>query len=720
MKNKKTMKQAAALLLTIAAVAVPVVPSAQPLSASAISNADVLGISVSGVTAPTGNLTQGKPYIITGNVSSKYTIDMIYGGIYSSDGKTKVIYCEDYPNSTTYNFRTYLDNKLTFDSLAPGSYVYRVFARTVQDDAVIAESQFTVGNGSTAQTTASASNADVLGISVSGVTAPTGNLTQGKPYIITGNVSSKYTIDMIYGGIYSSDGKTKVIYCEDYPNSTTYNFRTYLDNKLTFDSLAPGSYVYRVFARTVQDDAVIAESQFTVGNGSTAQTTASASNASIAVSGKIVPSGNIAQGKPYIIGGILSSTSNITQVYGGVYSADGKTSVLYCSDTPNSTSYDLRKKFDNSLTFNTLPAGSYVYKITAKTAGGEAVVAESKFTVGNGTAAAQTPANTAITVSGKIVPSGNLTQGKPYIIGGILSSTANITQVYGGVYSADGKTSVLYCTDNPNSTSYDLRRKFDNSLTFNTLPAGSYVYKITAKTAGGEAVVAESPFTVGNGGTATQNASVTVSGSIVPSGKLTQGKPYIIGGIINSNAAITQVYGGVYSADGKTSVLYCTDNPNSTSYDLRRKFDNSLTFNTLPAGSYVYKITAKTAGGEAVVAESPFTVGNGGTATQNASVTVSGSIVPSGKLTQGKPYIIGGIINSNAAITQVYGGVYTAGGRTSVLYCTDNPNSTSYDLRKKFDNAITFNTLPSGSYRYKITVKTASGDTVIADSQFTV
>ena len=108
-----------------------------------------------------------------------------------------------------------------------------------------------------------------------------------------------------------------------------------------------------MFARTVQDDAVIAESQFTVGNGSTAQTTASASNASIAVSGKIVPSGNIAQGKPYIIGGILSSTSNITQVYGGVYSADGKTSVLYCTDNPNSTSYDLRRKFDNSLTFNT-------------------------------------------------------------------------------------------------------------------------------------------------------------------------------------------------------------------------------------------------------------------------------------------------------------------------------------------------------------------------------
>ena len=488
MKNKKTMKQAAALLLTIAAVAVPVVPSAQPLSASAISNADVLGISVSGVTAPTGNLTQGKPYIITGNVSSKYTIGMIYGGIYSSDGKTKVIYCEDYPNSTTYNFRTYLDNKLTFDSLAPGSYVYRVFARTVQDDAVIAESQFTVGNGSTAQTTASTSNA------------------------------------------------------------------------------------------------------------------------SIAVSGKIVPSGNIAQGKPYIIGGILSSTSNITQVYGGVYSADGKTSVLYCSDTPNSTSYDLRRKFDNSLTFNTLAAGSYVYKITAKTAGGEAVVAESKFTVGNGTAAAQTPSNTAITVSGKIVPSGNLTQGKPYIIGGILSSTANITQVYGGVYSADGKTSVLYCTDNPNSTSYDLRRKFDNSLTFNTLPAGSYLYKITAKTANGEAVVAESPFTVGNGGTATQNASVTVSGSIVPSGKLTQGKPYIIGGIINSNAAITQVYGGVYTADGRTSVLYCTDNPNSTSYDLRKKFDNAITFNTLPSGSYRYKITVKTASGDTVIADSQFTV----------------------------------------------------------------------------------------------------------------
>ncbi|MBR2284705.1 MAG: hypothetical protein IJ874_09880 [Ruminococcus sp.] len=458
-----------------------------------------------------------------------------------------------------------------------------------------------------AAVTLSESRAKELGISVSGKIVPTGTIAQGRTYIIAGNISSRYTIAQVFGGVYNADTMAKVLYCEDTPNSNTYDLRAKFDNELTFNTLPEGRYIYRITVRTVQDDVVVAESNFTVGGG---KSTPSAGTLNINVSDKIVPAGNLEQGKPYIIGGFLNSNYAITQVYGGVYSADGKTSVLYCEDAPNTTTYNLKTKFDNMLTFNKLAAGSYIYRITAKTAQGEKAVAESTFTVGGGKS---TPSagTLNINVSDKIVPMGNLEQGKPYIIGGFLNSNYAITQVYGGVYSADGKTSVLYCEDTPIMTTYNLKTKFDNMLTFNKLTAGSYIYRITAKTAQGEKAVAESTFTVGKSNTNGQTAPVvTVSGKKTPTGTIALGNYYIIGGVINSNTAISQVFGGVYSADGTTKVLYCEDSPNSATYDLSKKFDNELTFNKLTAGKYIYRITVKTAQNEIVVAESEFTVGS--------------------------------------------------------------------------------------------------------------
>ena len=570
---------------------------------------------------------------------------------------------------------------------------------------------------------AQAITADEAGITVSGKLVPAGNLAQGKPYVIGGNITSKTTMTQVFGGVYSEDGTKRVLYCSDTPNATTYNLGSKFDNALTFNTLAAGKYVYRITVHTGNNDVVLIEAPFSIGNGGAAPSTNT--SAGVTVSGKIVPTGNLTQGKPYIIGGIVSSGNTIDQIYGGVYSSDGSKSILYCSDAPKTTTYDLRRKFDNELTFNTLPNGSYLYKVVAKTASGEAVVAESQFTVGGGAAATPTSGSNSVSISGKIVPSGNLTQGKPYIIGGIISSGSTIDQVYGGVYSSDGSKSILYCSDTPKTTSYDLRRKFDNTLTFNTLANGSYLYKIVAKTASGETVVAESPFTVGGGAAATPTSgsnSVSVSGKIVPTGNLTQGKPYIIGGIISSGSTIDQVYGGIYSADGSKSIIYCSDTPKTTAYDLRRKFDNTLTFNTLANGSYLYKIVVKTANGETVAVESPFTVGGGAAAQTSGSsgVTISGSIVPTGALVQGKPYIIGGIISSGSAIDQVYGGVYSSDGKKSIIYCSDTPKTTTYDLRKKFDNELTFNTLPKGSYTYKIMVRTANSETIVAESQFTV
>ena len=344
-----------------------------------------------------------------------------------------------------------------------------------------------------AAVTLSESRAKELGISVSGKIVPTGTIAQGRTYIIAGNISSRYTIAQVFGGVYNADTMAKVLYCEDTPNSNTYDLRAKFDNELTFNTLPEGRYIYRITVRTVQDDVVVAESNFTVGGG---KSTPSAGTLNINVSDKIVPMGNLEQGKPYIIGGFLNSNYAITQVYGGVYSADGKTSVLYCEDTPNTTTYNLKTKFDNMLTFNKLTAGSYIYRITAKTAQGEKAVAESTFTVGKSNTNGQTAP--VVTVSGKKTPTGTIALGNYYIIGGVINSNTAISQVFGGVYSADGTTKVLYCEDSPNSATYDLSKKFDNELTFNKLTAGKYIYRITVKTAQNEIVVAESEFTVGS------------------------------------------------------------------------------------------------------------------------------------------------------------------------------------------------------------------------------
>ncbi|HBB72290.1 MAG TPA: hypothetical protein DCZ71_06755, partial [Ruminococcus sp.] len=117
---------------------------------------------------------------------------------------------------------------------------------------------------------------------------------------------------------------------------------------------------------------------------------------------------------------------------------------------------------------------------------------------------------------------------------------------------------------------------------------------------------------VGGGSTAANGqtaSSVAVTGKIAPTGKLTIGQPFSIGGIISSNHTIGQVSGGVYSADGKTKILYCEDKPGTTTYDLKARFDDLLTFNSLQAGKYIYKITVRTVTDDIVAVQSEFTVG---------------------------------------------------------------------------------------------------------------
>ena len=109
------------------------------------------------------------------------------------------------------------------------------------------------------------------------------------------------------------------------------------------------------------------------------------------------------------------------------------------------------------------------------------------------------PPNPYISISGyDPLPSGQLKQGAPYPVKGIVSSYPNLSRVWGGVYNADGSATKQYYDYNPNSTYCDLAKVFDPKIIFNDLPVGFYTYKIEAQTTDGQYKEIHSSFQIGS------------------------------------------------------------------------------------------------------------------------------------------------------------------------------------------------------------------------------
>ena len=90
----------------------------------------------------------------------------------------------------------------------------------------------------------------------------------------------------------------------------------------------------------------------------------------------------------------------------------------------------------------------------------------------------------------------------------------------------------------------------------------------------------------------TEVASALSINGVSPIGTIMEGNTYPIDGTVTSNYTITDVTGTIYDANGNT-VYTKSVNPGTASYKLKySKVDNALLFNYLPAGSYIYKISA--------------------------------------------------------------------------------------------------------------------------------
>ncbi|MCM1131940.1 MAG: peptidoglycan DD-metalloendopeptidase family protein [Ruminococcus flavefaciens] len=98
--------------------------------------------------------------------------------------------------------------------------------------------------------------------------------------------------------------------------------------------------------------------------------------------------------------------------------------------------------------------------------------------------------------------------------------------------------------------------------------------------------------------TGSLSSDMTISGANVPQGTFDVGAKFGIKGVINSQLPLERVWGGVYRCDGSTPVVIAEKNPHSLSYDLSGEFDRQITFNSLGAGSYIYKVEAEDEAGQ--------------------------------------------------------------------------------------------------------------------------
>ena len=229
-------------------------------------------MSMSGQTIPSGSLKKGSFFGIYGNISSNLPISLVWGGVYKSDWTVTSQYTEARPNTTSYSLYPHFDNNIVFNGLAEGTYHYLIKAKdTSGTEYTLINSEFTIGTPIVNSS-----------MSISGQTAPSGSLQQGKFFAIKGIISSNLNITKVWGGVYNRGGSATAQYAEASPNSTKYDLSTYFDNKIVFNNLAVGYYTYKIQAKDSSGkEYTLINSDFQIGNPKTLEFDSSDSSVSI-------------------------------------------------------------------------------------------------------------------------------------------------------------------------------------------------------------------------------------------------------------------------------------------------------------------------------------------------------------------------------------------------------------------------------------------------------
>lgn len=222
---------------------------------------------------------------------------------------------------------------------------------------------YSYAHGSSSQSgTAAASSLKI------NMTSYPGSLRKGSSYGLRGTVSSNYTIQSVSGSVMDSSGRT-VLSSYDAPNKKTLDVKSSnLNRKLTFNTLAAGTYTMKVDAKDSSGKTTSWSTSFQVYT----------SNLSISMTR--APT-SIKYGKSFGLRGTVSSNEKVALVSGSVVNASGKT-VLSSTDRPNAKSIDVRTaNLNDKLAFNRLSRGSYTLKVVATDTSGNSVSWSQNFQV---------------------------------------------------------------------------------------------------------------------------------------------------------------------------------------------------------------------------------------------------------------------------------------------------------------------------------------------------
>lgn len=97
-------------------------------------------------TKPTGKLTQGKPFGLSGSISSYPNLSRVWGGVYNRDGSKTKQYRDINPNSTYCNLAKDFDPYIIFNYLPVGYYTYKIEATTTDGQYAEIHSDFQIGD----------------------------------------------------------------------------------------------------------------------------------------------------------------------------------------------------------------------------------------------------------------------------------------------------------------------------------------------------------------------------------------------------------------------------------------------------------------------------------------------------------------------------------------------------------------------------------------------
>ena len=199
-------------------------------------------------------------------------------------------------------------------------------------------------------------------------------------------------------------------------------------------------------------------------------------------------------------------------------------------------------------------------------------------------------------------------------------------------------------------------------------------------------------------------------------GSLQVGKSYSINGSISSVNKLKSVTVEVYNIYGEHK-YYVPKYPNTKTYDIKN-FDSQIKFGKLPAGTYVFKVTATDSKDY-----SETLVYNVFTVLPNViqpKIEIGNGKYNPGTLKKGKSYSINGLISSNNKLKSVTVIVFHSYGAPTNYVITKYPNATTYNI-KNVDSSIKFGKLSVGTYRLQITATDSTGySKTLVNNTFTV